>query len=171
MFTSPLFWLKIVLLLAIVASVTYAVHRYNEGLRDEGRQEVQAKWDAATKLANEIEEKAAAQREADLEKANVDRDKRFAELAGRNAALQAQLASERVGSATLRSLLDSVRTSNAEGTAGGTPQDSTPVTESTGDKLADWFAEVAKLYASCRRQVICWNDFWDQKEGGQCGVH
>jgi hypothetical protein len=165
-----LIWAKLIFVVALIASLAYAAHAYNEHYRAEGRAEVQAKWDAAIKLANEIEAKAAIAREADLEKANADRDKRFKALAGRYAALQARLAAESVGPATVDGLLDAVRTANAEGAAASTARNSTPSSGTTGDQLAPWFADIAEKYARCKRQVVCWNDFWDGKEGGACGT-
>ena len=44
-----------------VGAVGYAVHSYNEGLRDDGRAEVQTKWDAAEALRTEAALKASEQ--------------------------------------------------------------------------------------------------------------
>ena len=44
---------------ATVGAIGYGVHSYKEGLRDEGRKEVQAKWDAAEALRTEAALKAS----------------------------------------------------------------------------------------------------------------
>ena len=46
---------------SVIGAVTYAVHSYNEGLRDEGRVEVQVKWNAEKIV---LAEDAAAASEA-----------------------------------------------------------------------------------------------------------
>ena len=55
---------------ATVGAIGYGVHSYNEGLRDEGRKEVQAKWDAAEALRTEAALKSS---EAARVKENADR--------------------------------------------------------------------------------------------------
>jgi len=156
--TNLLFWAKLILVAAIAAACVWGVHTYNERLRDQGRQETQVKWDAAIAAQLEKEKQDAAATIAAQAKREADASAAYNALAKRNALLAARLAAVSIDAVVTGSLRDSIRTSNGE-SASSSPEASTSV---TGLALSDWFAEVSRLYRSCREQVAGWIE-WDDR--------
>jgi len=158
-----MFWKPIagvLLVVALVAAVGLTKHRYDEHRRDEGRAEVQTKWDAAN-AAQKIREVKAA-KEADEFQLRVEA-KREAEfkrlLVARTAEIQSRLSAVSVDSALASELRNAVRAANEQG-AGKPAQDPTPV---TGLAVAEWFDQVAKQYRACREQVVGWVKWDDER--------
>lgn len=60
-----------------VGGVAYAKHRYDSGLRDEGRAEVRAEWDAATRLATDTQRETDRLNRFSKEKAIEERTKKI----------------------------------------------------------------------------------------------
>jgi len=62
-------WLKLIAGLLLAAAVAYTIHLYNEGLRKQGRAEVQADWDAEKAARAEAQRLAEVARQAEVERA------------------------------------------------------------------------------------------------------
>lgn len=60
-------------------------------------------------------------------------------------------------------LADATRAANAAGTAAG-PAQASPIpaaaADSSGELIAGWFVEVARIHAECRDRVAQWEDFY-----------
>lgn len=80
---------------SVVGAVTYGVHSYNEGLRDEGRKEVRAEWDAAEALRASqlatIKQKAVDDTQALQNKADAQRKASNDQIAALNGNLRRAL--------------------------------------------------------------------------------
>lgn len=157
------FWKPIaalLLIVAVVAALAIAKHGYDERKRDEGRAEVQAKWDAAI-AAQKVRELAAA-KEADefANRLEAKRSADFARLAKRAAALEARLAAVPVGPDLVGELRNTVRAANSTGT--GEPAKADTAASGTTDGLAivQWFDKVGELYRACRERQEAWVK-WD----------
>lgn len=176
------FWKPIagaLLVLAVVLAIGAAKHSYDSARRDEGRAEVQAKFDAyvaaarerATALALAWDEQRqaadAAERELDDE-----RTKRRAATVAEVAALPPDVARAPVPAVALGVLDDAIAASNAAAAAGsaGQPDEApaaapadSPVSPGGDGQLGPligWAATVIDLYDQCRAQVSGWARFY-----------
>jgi len=156
----------ILAVLAVVATVGIMKHRYDERRRDEGRTEIQVKWDAA-KVAQHAREVVAAKEADEFQtRAYAKRDADFNALARRNAVLAARLAAIPVGPDLAASLRDTIRTSNGE-SPGEPAKGAAPVAAATSElDVAEWGAKVGEQYRACREQVIGWIK-WDDRRAAQ----
>jgi len=167
-----MFWKPIagvLLVIALVAAVGLTKHRYDEGRRDEGRVEVQAKWDAAIVVQKEREVKAAKDAEAMQLQAETKRDADFKQLlAARTAEIKSQLASRSISSGLTVQLRNTTRAANSgvESTRKPAEDSATVAGPPTELAIAEWYDQVAKQYRACREQVIGWIK-WDNERVGE----
>lgn len=159
-------WVKLLVVAALVAAAATAFHFWKERIREEGREEIRAEWQAAVKAAELMATAAARRAEIDARARGMQRDKDFGALATRNKALADELAAIRFDPAVIGGLRESVRASNGQSPT--VPERSAPappgaaVRGPTALEVDDWFQSVAKLYRACREQVIGWIE-WDDR--------
>jgi hypothetical protein len=161
------FWKPIAAILAMLAIVSFfaiAKHSYDERRRDEGRQEVQSRWDAAV-AAQRVRELKAAQEADDFQRrADAKRELDFKQLlAARTSEIQARLASRHASVDLSRSLSDATRAANGQGTRKPAEADPTPATVPDELAVAEWFDQVASQYRACRERVDGWIKWDDER--------
>ena len=148
-----LFWKPIAAFLAVLAVVIFVgaeKHGYDERRRDEGRAEIQQKWDTAI-AAQAAREKAAAQEADDFaNRLEAKRNADFDKVAKHSAELEARLAALSIGPDLTRSVRESIRAANGED-AGTVAADTS---SSTGLAYDDWSRNLLREYRECRDQVI-----------------
>lgn len=169
------FWKPIAMILAavaLVAAIAIAKHSYDEGKRDEGRADIQAKWDAdsARRMAQVTAQTLAwdAQRQK-TDTAVAERDKARQEAANaisqRVANLPQVVRDQRVPAAFVGVLRDSANAANLAGTP-GEPDKAPAATAASADAESDlglvagWISDVARIHAECRDRVALWIDFY-----------
>lgn len=152
-------WFKLGFLAIVIAAITFGVHSYNEGLRQDGRDEKQAEWDAAKAAQKEREAKAAKEADDFALRLDAKRTADYAALARRNKALESKLATEQLSGALAGSMRDAIRTSNGQ-SPGDTPQDSSPT---TGLAVKQWTERATEQYRACREQVMGWVKWDDER--------
>jgi hypothetical protein len=64
-------WLRLLAAAALAAAIAWAIHTYNESLREDGRAEVRTQWQAATDKAKAEEEARAKQNQATAKAAEL----------------------------------------------------------------------------------------------------
>lgn len=167
------------LALAVVLAVLSAKHSYDDGRRDEGRAEIQAKFDAyvtaareratALALAWDQQRQAADAAERELDDA---RSQRRAAAVAQVAALPPDVARAPVPAAAFGVLDAAVAASNAAAVAGPAGQSDAPGAAPAAGPANDgrdgqvgaligWAAAVVDLYDQCRAQVNGWVRFYD----------
>lgn len=172
-----------VALVALYLAVVGLKHSYDEGKRDEGRAEVQAKFDAYVTAA--MERTSAITLAWDAKRieaetagkvADDERAKRFAESKMRAQALPAAVAAVVVPAAALGVLDDAIRASDRAETPGSAgapvenPAAATPAAtepDGTVGLLTAWGLEVVALYDACRDQVTGWQTFYRGLQAAQ----
>jgi len=170
------FW-KPIAALVVVALLAVAViawkHSYDEARRDEGRGEVQEKWDqakaAALKANTEQEQRWASERDARV-KAEQERDdertKRATEAANAAKSLPAADARVRVARSAVRVLNNAIDAGNPTPAPGpaAKPDKATPAAaegaDSTVGLLTQWGVACISAYDEARSMVKGWQDFY-----------
>ena len=155
----------ILLVVALVGTVAFAKHAYDERRRDEGRAEVTAKWDAANAAQKVREAKAAAEADDFQRRADAKRDADFKrQLAGRTTELLGRLSASHISGDVVGELRATVRIAN-DATGTGKPADSSaaPTGATDGRSLTEWFATVGQQYRACRETVIAWIKWDDER--------
>jgi hypothetical protein len=167
MFWKPI--AAIVAVLALVATVAILKHSYDEHRRDEGRSEVQVKWDAANAAQKQREILAAKEADEYANRLEAKRKLDFDRLAKRTAQLEARLAAQSVAPDITGSVRDTIRAANATGT--GEPAKAGPSATGTagaagaavdGLTFVKWFDQVGEQYRACRERVEGWVK-WDNE--------
>jgi len=161
-----MFWIKLGIVLAVLVALGFMVHRYNEALRETGRQEIRAEWAAAIEVQKAREKQAADESQVLAAKQEADRGKAYKDLATRHKALEAKLAVACVDPTLIAGMRDSVRTSNSESPRGPAEDPATTAGTPSGTQVNEWFATVTELYRACREQVIGWIK-WDDARVAQ----
>lgn len=172
-----------VALVALYLAVVGLKHSYDEGKRDEGRAEVQAKFDAYVTAA--MERTSAITLAWDAKRieaetagkvADDERAKRFAESKMRAQALPAAVAAVVVPAPAVGVLQRAIDDSAA---ATGPARESEPAhpiaaehpddtgAASTVGLLTAWGLEVVRLYDACRDQVTGWQAFYQGLQAAQ----
>jgi len=159
-----MFWKPIAAALAIFALLAFVAvekHLYDERRRDEGRQEVQTRWDAAM-AAQRLREAKAAQEADDFQRrADEKARKDFAvALAQRTAEVEARLAARPASIDLSRSLSNATRAANGQSTGESAQADPTAATVPDELAVARWYDQVAEQYRACRDRVAAWTA-WD----------
>jgi len=148
---------RIAVILGMAAGVLFLCAGVAHGYKEQGSDEVQAKWDADKKARMEHLAQVIVERQNDSQAAEQSaRDQRlagdakFAELASRHAAQSGRLRDLSLDNDLLSSLLDTVHTANSTAsTVPGQPQAapaSPTARPATGQGLDEWFQVVAKQY-------------------------
>lgn len=161
--------LKSVAILAAVLILLGMKHGYDESRRDEGRAEVQAKWDtdkaARLKAYTDMTTQwVTAQQDAEKNAAALaaERQGRINDAKLRALALPPADAGLRFPASARGVLNDAVRDSAA--TAGPAAEPAKPPADAAADTRVDivtqWAVDVVGYYNACRDQVIGWQRFY-----------
>ncbi len=173
----------IVGVLILLVGLLALKHSYDEGKRDEGRAEIQAKFDAyvqeSTKQVAAVTAKWDQQRQAAETAAEGlanERSKRAAEAQIRVRALPHAVAAVVVAPAAVDILRDAIDASNqptttrpadqpveARPTAAADPDDGA----TTVGRLSEWALQVISQYSECRDQVHGWIAFYTGLQAAQ----
>lgn len=169
-------WLKLAALGALVLVLLGLKHAYDEGKRDEGRAEVQAKWDAdkaarirafsdmTSKWATEQQRADALQKEKD-DARNIAANRARA----RAAAIPAGDASVRIPASAIRVLNDAVADSTISPGAAGKPAEGATAATADSDvaALVQWGLTCVDLYSQARDTVIGWVAYYSRLRAAQ----
>jgi hypothetical protein len=167
----------ILLVLALVGTVAFAKHRYDERRRDEGRVEVQAKWDAYK--AEQIERTTAMtmlwdSKRQEVDRVSADRDKlrdeRTRTLASAVSSLPVAVAGVVVPAVAVSVLNAGASAANAAGTPGEpekTVATSAPSADSTVGRITGWTVLVLDILGECRDRVAEWDKFYADLRAAQ----
>ena len=113
-------------------------------------------------IAVKYGEQVAATQAAEA-KREGERNEQFATIGTRVRTLPAAAARAVVPAGVVGVLADATRAANAAGTAAG-PAQASPIpaaaADSSGELIAGWFVEVARIHAECRDRVAQWEDFY-----------
>jgi len=175
----PYLWIaKAVALAAAAALLLWGWHLFTEHYRDEGRAEIQAKWDAdkAERLASmqEMQAKWALEKENTAEAIRERNNARAKATAlAREAAktIPEDVASQPVPSVAVGVLNDAIGNSaEASGPPGGTYKGVTAPparADSTIGLLVDWGITAIDMYETCRARVVEWQQFYSGLQKAQ----
>jgi len=177
------FWKPIAIgiaIIALVAAVGFAKHRYDEGKRMEGRAEVQALWDAdrarnikegqAQEARWKTESEARQKAEQEL---SDERSKRAAVAAVAARSLPDRVARVVVPRESVRVLNDAIDAGNPGKTTGpaAKPDKAAPAAaegaDSTVGLLTQWGVGCIAAYDDARAMVTGWQDFYHALQAAQ----
>lgn len=164
--------------LAILAALAYAWHRFTEHYREQGREEVRLEWekDKAERIAaadamvevwrGEVARAGKASRERDDE-----RRKRRDEAARRAAELPPEVAGVAVPGAAVgvlnRALGDTAPATGSTGAPERPAAAAAAGADSTVGLLTGWGIEVIAMYETCRARVTEWREFYAALQAAQ----
>lgn len=157
---------------AVIALALFAAglkHGYDDRRRDEGRAEIQSKWDAdkAERLrAYTAMTTKWITAQTDAEKAIKERDDarahKFDQAKTRAAELPEHLAAMPVPFESVVVLNDAIRQSSVAGPAGKSEDAAAgPAADSTVGAFTQWGTGVIDMYDACRERVRNWESFYD----------
>lgn len=177
----PLWAIKLIALAGLALVLVSMKHHYDESRRDEGRAEVQAKWDAdkAARLkayADMTTKWVIAS--GDAEKAIKERDDARAQLfqkqKAKAAALPEHIAALPVPYQSVVVLNDAIRDSaaptGAAAESGQAAPSTPPGADSTVGLLTQWGVDMIAWADECRARVQSWSSFYSDLRSKQKGM-